>query len=78
MPRPALTQSPGPYSCVGRPLGMVEIRLVISQLVHHFDIHLSKGQDPDAFKNSGQDHFGMVYVPGSLHVDFTPRSESGV
>jgi cytochrome P450 len=65
----------GPYSCVGRPLGLVEIALVVAHLVHSFDLRLSEDEDAEAFDTLGQDHFGMVFPPGSLHMDFLPRKE---
>jgi tryprostatin B 6-hydroxylase len=49
----------GPYSCVGRPLGLVEIRYVLARLVSNFDLRLA--QNPDEFEDSGKDHFGMVF-----------------
>ncbi|KAJ8130310.1 hypothetical protein O1611_g3321 [Lasiodiplodia mahajangana] len=65
----------GQYSCVGRPLGMVEISLVLAHLVNNFDLKLSEGQNARDFDSSGQDHFGMVFPPGSLRIDFVPRKK---
>ncbi|KAI1283340.1 cytochrome P450 [Xylaria sp. FL0933] len=65
----------GPYSCVGRPLGMVEISLVLAHLVHNFDLQLSEGQNPQEFDSLGQDHFGMVFPPGSLRINFIARNK---
>lgn len=65
--------STGTYSCVGRPLGMVEIRDVIAQFAHAFDFKITEDRSPQGFENSGQDHFGMVFKPGSLFMDFEHR-----
>ncbi|KAI1151926.1 cytochrome P450 [Nemania diffusa] len=67
--------STGPYSCVGRPLGMVEISLVLAHLVYHFDLQLSEGGNPQDFDSLGQDHFGMVFPPGSLRINFIARKK---
>ncbi|GAP87504.1 putative cytochrome P450 [Rosellinia necatrix] len=66
----------GPYSCVGRPLGTVEISLVLAHLVHNFDLQLSEGQNPQDFDSLGQDHFGMTFPPGSLRIDFKSRKRN--
>ncbi|KAI0096455.1 cytochrome P450 [Nemania sp. FL0031] len=67
----------GQYSCVGRPLGMAEISLVLAHIVNNFDLQLSEGQNAQSFASSGQDHFGMVFPPGSLRIDFVTRGRGG-
>jgi cytochrome P450 len=67
--------STGVYSCVGRPLGIVEIRDVVAQLVHVFNFKIADDRSPKGFENSGQDHFGMVFEPGSLLLDFEHRKK---
>ena len=56
----------GPYSCVGRSLGLIEIRLILANLVHRFDLSLA--QDADEFEKSGKDHFGLAFEKLDLKV----------
>ncbi|KAI0487366.1 cytochrome P450 [Xylaria cf. heliscus] len=65
----------GPYSCVGRPLGLVEISLVLAHLAYNFDLQLSEAGSPQDFDSLGQDHFGMVFPPGSLRINFITRKK---
>lgn len=54
---------------------MVEISLVLAHLVYHFDLQLSEGGNPQDFDSLGQDHFGMVFPPGSLRINFIARKK---
>ncbi|KAH7166464.1 cytochrome P450 [Dactylonectria macrodidyma] len=63
--------SMGKYSCVGKQLGLMEIRFVISQVLHRYDITLAPGQTADAFLEGIVDGFTLMCP--KLEMVFTPR-----
>ncbi|KAH6967869.1 cytochrome P450 [Ilyonectria sp. MPI-CAGE-AT-0026] len=62
----------GRYSCVGKQLGLMEIRYVVSQIIHRFDVQLAQGQTTEAFLQSKRDTFTLA-IP-RLDLIFTPRT----
>lgn len=66
-----LTSTSGRYSCVGKHLGLMEIRCVISQIVRLYDFTFAPGQTPEAFVDGIVD--GFTVVCPKLDMVFTPR-----
>lgn len=61
----------GKYSCVGRQLALMEIRFVLSQIVHRYNISFAPGQTPEAFLDGLVDGFTLMCP--KLELVFTPR-----
>ncbi|CAK7234643.1 hypothetical protein SCUCBS95973_009004 [Sporothrix curviconia] len=66
--------STGRYSCVGRQLGLMELRTVTSELMRRYDFRLVPGQDPQDFARGKVDAFTLACAP--LQVVFTPREQA--
>lgn len=70
----------GKYSCAGRPLALMEMRMLVSLLIHTFDFHLAKhefnqdGSGRNIFeqKDGYRDYF--VAKAPSTHLVFTKRT----
>ncbi|KAF7846282.1 hypothetical protein BT93_L4670 [Corymbia citriodora subsp. variegata] len=70
----AVTYAPfsiGPYSCVGKQLGLMEMRYVAAEIVRKYDIALAPGQTPKAFLDGKRDTFTLALGP--LNLLFTDR-----
>ncbi|KAK6222379.1 hypothetical protein LQW54_001079 [Pestalotiopsis sp. IQ-011] len=65
--------STGRTSCIGKQLGLMELRAVSSQIVRKYDVSLAPGQDPQAFLDGRRDAFTLALGP--LHLVFKPRSQ---
>jgi len=63
--------SVGPYACIGKQLGLMEIRYVVAQIVHSYDVELAPGQSPEAFLEGKRDTFTLALGP--LELVFHPR-----
>ncbi|TFK27311.1 cytochrome P450 [Coprinopsis marcescibilis] len=72
--------SHGPANCAGKPIALLELRLVVALLVHRFDMCYKgyRGASPDdlyrrqeAYINGMKDRF--VLWKGPLEVEITPR-----
>ncbi|CAK7231404.1 hypothetical protein SBRCBS47491_007919 [Sporothrix bragantina] len=63
--------STGRYSCVGKQLGLMELRTVTSELLRRYNFELAPGQDAHHFVKGKVDAFTLACAP--LHVVFTPR-----
>ncbi|KAF4338666.1 pisatin demethylase cytochrome P450 [Fusarium beomiforme] len=61
----------GKYSCVGKQLGLMEIRLVASQILKRFDVKLANHSATKDFPTGLRDSFTLA-AP-SLWLVFTPR-----
>ncbi|KAK7427633.1 hypothetical protein QQZ08_005908 [Neonectria magnoliae] len=61
----------GRYSCVGKQLGLMEMRYVISQIIHRYNISLGPGQTAEAFREELVDTFTLLCP--KLDVVFTMR-----
>jgi cytochrome P450 len=66
----------GPYHCVGKNLGMMEIRLATAMLVTKYDRKFANDEDGTEMKNGGQDCF--LKSPGRLRLVFQKRSAAVV
>lgn len=54
----------GPANCAGKPLALIELRLVIANLVRRFDISFDENYDPRDWEKKLFDRF--VLVKGQL------------
>jgi cytochrome P450 len=61
----------GPYGCIGKQLALMELRYVVAQIVHRFDVSLAPGQSAEAFLEGTKDTFTLTLAP--LNVIFTKR-----
>ncbi|EWZ52251.1 hypothetical protein FOZG_02044 [Fusarium oxysporum Fo47] len=61
----------GKYSCVGRQLGLMEIRFVASQILRVFDVKLANCNTAKEFASGLRDSFTLACP--SLHLVFTRR-----
>lgn len=68
---PTLTASSGRYSCVGRQLGLMELRFVTSQVLREYDVSFAKDYDPAQFAQGLQDSFTLA--TSKLDLVFTRR-----
>ncbi|WQF89198.1 Putative cytochrome P450 [Colletotrichum destructivum] len=79
--RPELSKNPaafvpfstGKYSCVGKQLGLMELRYVASQIISRYDIELAPGQTREAFVEHQKDGFTLSLPP--CQVVFKPRAD---
>ncbi|KAH7009562.1 benzoate 4-monooxygenase cytochrome P450 [Ilyonectria destructans] len=55
--------STGRYSCIGKQLGLMEIRHVASQILRRYNVALAPGQTPSAFLQGKQDTFTLQLAP---------------
>ncbi|KAF2757126.1 cytochrome p450 monooxygenase [Pseudovirgaria hyperparasitica] len=61
--------STGPDGCVGKQLGLMEVRQVTSQLVRRYSVKFAPGQKPEDFENSIEDTFTTALGPLRLKFD---------
>ncbi|GAB1212266.1 hypothetical protein ATERTT37_001398 [Aspergillus terreus] len=61
----------GPYSCIGKPLAMLNLRTTVARLVMEFDVRFAPGDDGRKFLDEAQDNF-VLYM-GELNVVFERR-----
>ncbi|KAF2087465.1 cytochrome P450 monooxygenase [Saccharata proteae CBS 121410] len=64
--------STGTYGCIGRPLALMELRLVIAKLVIAYDITFAPGETGHALLNETKDHF--TSEPAELRLTFRERA----
>ena len=62
----------GPYSCVGKQLAYLEIRLVMTAILRNFDAKLPDDFDPEKFEKSFKAFF-VLHITEKLPVVFTRR-----
>ena len=62
----------GPFSCIGRPLALQNLRSTIAKLVCAFDITFPPGEDGSGFESGIKDRW-IIWVP-KLELVFTERS----
>jgi len=60
--------STGPYSCIGKNLALMEIRLLTAQLVTRFDVRLADGETGAELLGESKDHFTVGL--GALRLCF--------
>ncbi|KAI8963127.1 cytochrome P450 [Daldinia sp. FL1419] len=68
---PYLPFSHGTYSCPGKNLAMITLRIAISSLVQHYDIAFAPGETGEVFDKEAQDTFTTYLQP--LFLQFSPR-----
>ena len=68
--KPYLPFSLGKRNCVGRPLALLEIRVVILKLLQNFDV-LAPKVVPDDFQDVP--HIGLTLIPTGVRVRFKKR-----
>ena len=64
--------STGPANCAGKPLAMMELRLVTCLLVRTFELSFEDGYDPSRWEEELVDRF--VMLKGKLPVKLQKRS----
>jgi cytochrome P450 len=62
----------GAYSCVGKPLAMMELRVITATIAKNFDFTFAKGFDVAGFETSMTNDFTMT--PPSVRVVASPSS----
>ncbi|KAL4748888.1 hypothetical protein BDW72DRAFT_214426 [Aspergillus terricola var. indicus] len=63
----------GQYACVGRQLGLMELRIATAMLLTRFHCRFAPGEDGQRMFSEALDHF--TTTPGPLHVVLQPHSE---
>ncbi|KZT08061.1 cytochrome P450 [Laetiporus sulphureus 93-53] len=63
--------STGPANCVGKPLALIELRMVLAYMVQAFEMRLADGYDPARWSRDMRDL--LVIQKGSLPLVLTPR-----
>jgi cytochrome P450 len=61
--------SVGRYSCIGKQLGLMEVRNVAAQIVRRYDVALAQGQSPQSFLDGQRDTFTLALGPLELVLD---------
>lgn len=61
----------GPANCVGKPLALMQLRMVIGYFVQAFDVSFAEGYDKQRWETELRDYF--ITHRGSLPVILTPR-----
>ncbi len=62
---------PGRYGCVGRNLGLMELRIVTALLVAKFEVGFAPGDDGTELIENTRDAFASA--PGKLELVFRAR-----
>ena len=61
----------GPYGCIGRPLALMQIRLIIADVISRFDVEFPPGKDGSDFIENTKDRF--TWGLAELSICFRPR-----
>ena len=64
--------STGPANCVGKPLAMLEMRMVVALLMQKFDMRFADGYDPSRWEEELKDMF--IIETGELPVILSCRN----
>lgn len=67
---PFIAFSRGPYSCPGKQLSYMELRMVLSRAALRYDVTFAPGEDSEVFEHGALDTFTSVPTP--LSMVFTP------
>lgn len=59
----------GPMSCVGRRLGLMELRMYVAYTIWNYDFEFAPGEDGTAIVRELKDH--IIMRAGPLHLKFT-------
>ena len=73
-PRSSLIRRTGRHNCVGRNLGLMNLRFVTAFLVQNYDFNFPVGDDGSQVMNDMTDCF--TAVPGKLNLIFKPRARN--
>ncbi|KAF4628189.1 hypothetical protein G7Y89_g9962 [Cudoniella acicularis] len=65
--------SAGTYSCIGRPLALLNLRTTLIKLITIFDIAFAPGEDGSTLREKSREHFTMAL--GDLNVCFVRREQ---
>ncbi len=65
----------GSYSCIGRVLAMIELRIVLSRIALNFDLAFAQGETGESFDKGAKDTFTLSV--GELNLGFTRRDRAG-
>jgi cytochrome P450 len=68
---PYLPFSLGAYSCPGKNLAQLSLRIALSTIVQNFDISFAPGETGEAFDKEVLDTFTVTLPP--LHLEFKAR-----
>ncbi|KAH7152666.1 benzoate 4-monooxygenase cytochrome P450 [Dactylonectria macrodidyma] len=63
--------STGRYSCIGKQLGLMEVRYMATRIIQKYDIALAADQNPQKFVEGKKDTFTLALSP--LRLAFTRR-----
>lgn len=66
-----LTRLVGRYSCIGKHLGLMEIRWVTTQIIRRYDVVMAPDQSSQQFLDGKKDTFTLALAP--LKLVFTKR-----
>ncbi|KAL4865830.1 hypothetical protein BDV12DRAFT_210914 [Aspergillus spectabilis] len=55
--------SNGAYSCVGKQLGLMELRWVLTMMITQYDISFAPKYDPGSFEKGAMDGFTLICAP---------------
>jgi tryprostatin B 6-hydroxylase len=64
-------RSQGTYSCIGKQLALMELRVVTARIVTQFDIAFAPGKDDTDLLEKAKDVFTLEVAP--LGMVFSPR-----
>ncbi|KAI3401755.1 hypothetical protein diail_9419 [Diaporthe ilicicola] len=67
----SVADCPGRFSCVGKQLGLMEVRRVTALIAHKYDVEMAQGQTKEAFLAGLRDNFTLA-TP-ALNLVFSPR-----
>ncbi|KFA53843.1 hypothetical protein S40293_01616 [Stachybotrys chartarum IBT 40293] len=62
----------GPYACIGRPIALMQLRLVVADCVTNFDVEFAQGCDGSEFIDNVKDYF--TWGMAELNLCFRSRS----
>lgn len=63
----------GRYSCIGKQLGLMEVRYMTAQIVRKYDVALASDQNPKDWVDGKRDTFTLALA--SLNLVFTRRKD---
>ncbi|KAL2824314.1 cytochrome P450 [Aspergillus cavernicola] len=63
--------SAGRYSCIGKPVALMNLRTTLARLIHDFDFGFAPGEDGNDFTEKAVEH--VTFSMGRLDVVFTRR-----
>ncbi|KKK24515.1 hypothetical protein ARAM_002351 [Aspergillus rambellii] len=64
----------GPYSCIGKPLALMNIRTTLARMIYEFDFGFAPSEDGTQFEKNAVEH--VTFSMGELKLGFTPRKNA--